>query len=317
MEHARAAASSPAHGGLRPWVQLARPFTLLAPALGMVSGGVVAWFADGEKLVDAGGLWITLVLGAAAAGLLNAASNAVNQVYDFEADCINKPSRPLPRGRITRRGAWVYTVAVGLLALAMAGAVGFWTGRLDTLLLFLAAALFSLAYSVPPLRTKARGWLANLTVAIPRGVLLKVAGWSLVQSALEIEAWYIGLIMGLFLLGATTTKDFSDMKGDAAQGVRSLPVVYGPRRAAMMVAPFLFLPFLLIPLGAETGALSGGRFDLWLLGGVSTLWGLRIAVLILADPNSLTRTENHPAWRHMYYMMVFLQLGFMAAYWPV
>jgi hypothetical protein len=41
-----------------------------------------------------------------------------------------------------------------------------------------------------------------------------------------------------------------------------------------------------------------------------------VAVLVLKDPDSLTRTENHPAWRHMYYLMVFLQLGFVLAYLP-
>ena len=34
------------------YVRLARPFTLVAPALGMASGGVVAYFAAGRKVDD-------------------------------------------------------------------------------------------------------------------------------------------------------------------------------------------------------------------------------------------------------------------------
>jgi hypothetical protein len=36
--------------------------------------------------------------------------------------------------------------------------------------------------------------------------------------------------------------------------------------------------------------------------------------LLLRDPASLTETENHPSWRHMYLMMMFAQVGFALAY---
>ena len=63
---------------LAAYVRLARPFTLLAPSLGMVSGGIVAWFAvPQERLVDARVLTANLILGAVAAALRHAASNAI------------------------------------------------------------------------------------------------------------------------------------------------------------------------------------------------------------------------------------------------
>ena len=58
--------------------RLARPFTLLAPALGMASGGVVAYFASGDKLVRGPEFLKVLLLGTIAAALLNAASNSLN-----------------------------------------------------------------------------------------------------------------------------------------------------------------------------------------------------------------------------------------------
>lgn len=302
---------------LAAYVRLARPFTLLAPALGMVSGGIVAWFAvPHERLVDSRVLLANLILGAVAAALLNAASNALNQVYDLDIDRVNKPDRPLPSGSVSMRGALLFSALAALGALILAALCSSFTGRPDVLLLFIAAAVFSVLYSAPPARMKLRGWLANATVAIPRGVLLKVAGWSLAVSMVSLEAWYIGLILGLFLFGATTTKDFSDITGDATYGVRTLPVVYGPDRAARLIAPFLFLPFLLIGAGTLTNVLHGNMVDLLFLCGIATCWGGYVAVLVLRDPDSLTRTENHPAWRHMYYLMVFLQIGFVLAYLP-
>ncbi|MCC6575519.1 MAG: UbiA family prenyltransferase [Planctomycetes bacterium] len=301
---------------LRAYWQLSRPFTLLAPSLGMLSGGLVALFARGDKLVSGSGLWVNLILGALGAALLNAASNAINQVYDLSIDRINKPGRPMPRGDIKPGAALAFCAATTGLALVCAVLASYNTRRLDTVILFGMAAIFSWAYSAPPLRMRARGWLANLTVAIPRGTLLKVAGWSLVQSTATAEAWYIGAIMGLFLLGATSTKDFSDIRGDEACGVKTLPIIYGPRAAASVIAPFLVLPFLLIPYGAVTGVLTGRVVDLVWVGLICTFWGLYIAVIILRDPDALTRTENHPAWRQMYYLMLFVQVGFVLAYVP-
>lgn len=301
------------------YVRLARPFTLLAPALGMASGGVVAYYATGTLLVTGYEFLKVLLLGTVAAGLLNASSNALNQIFDLDIDRINKPDRPLCTGEVSTLGAGLFAALTGAGALILALVVSTLTRHWGTLALFLAAALFSVLYSVPPMRMKARGWWANLTVALPRGTLLKVAGWSLAQSVISLEAWYIGLIMGLFLVGATTTKDFADIRGDGAYGVKTLPVVHGPGKAARFVAPFLVVPFALIPIGGWIGVLTppeGHQVDLIALGVISMLWGAHVCARILGDPESLTRTENHPAWRHMYYLMLFLQVGFVLAYVP-
>ena len=79
-------------------------------------------------------------------------------------------------------------------------------------------------YSFPAFgRTKRHWFAANFTIAVTRGGLLKVAGWSFVASVLCGEAWAIGGVFALFLLGATSTKDFSDMEGDRAHGCITLP----------------------------------------------------------------------------------------------
>ena len=191
-------------------------------------------------------------IGAVMAALLNAASNALNQIYDLEIDRVNKPGRPLTSGRLSIRTAWLFTVTSYGAALVLAWLVAP-EGRHECFWIVLAAAGFTVAYSVPPVRTKQRGLVANITIAIPRGVLLKVAGWSSVKTVVGIEPWFIGAVFGLFLLGASTTKDFADIEGDARGGCRTLPVRFGVRRAAWMISPSFVLPFVLIALGAWTG----------------------------------------------------------------
>jgi 4-hydroxybenzoate polyprenyltransferase len=275
---------------------------------------------------------LTVLLGALCATILNAASNTLNQIADLAADRINKPHRPLPSGRVSVAEAKTLALVLYLL-----GVVPAWllvpepyhtfkekllapVGEHGAFFLYLGAALATGIYSLPQLgRTKRFGIWANVTIAVPRGLWLKVAGWGAVASVWELEAWWIGLIFGLFLLGAASTKDFSDMAGDRASGVFTLPVKYGERKAAWMISPSFVLPWLLIPLGLDLevgGAplLTGNPSLLRLLAAVLVLWGLYTCWLLLREPEALSRSENHPSWTHMYLMMMTAQVGFALAY---
>ena len=323
---------------VRDAVDLARPFTLLPPVLGIVSGAVCAFGSahnpDPARAFTSSVL-LSVLLGSACAALLNAGSNVLNQVADLEADRVNKPKRPIPAGRVPVPEAWRLAAvfyALGVLptwlvvpfpAATLAERAGAPLAEHGVFVLYAAAALATLVYSLPSFgRTKRLGIWANVTIALPRGVWLKVAGWGMVASTLRWEAWWIGLVFGLFLLGAASTKDFSDMQGDAASGVRTLPVILGVRRAAWAIAPAFVLPWLLIPLGTVIGdpdrpgqpLLTGNGTVLVGLGAALVAWGVYTCTLLLRDPEALARSENHPSWTHMYLMMMAAQAGFAVAY---
>src|SRR5688572_4739275 len=235
----------------RSYSDLARPFTLVAPALGFFSGAVTAIGAAPQEPWS----WAVMqpgLVGAVMAAVFNAGSNALNQIYDLEIDRVNKPKRPLTSGRLTIRQAWWFTAAAYALTLLLAWLVAP-GGRHECFWIVAIAVVATIVYSVPPLRTKQRGMWANVTIAIPRGVLLKVAGWSAVKTVVGVEPWFIGGIFGLFLLGASTTKDFADMEGDARGGCRTLPIFYGVRRAAWMVSHSFVVHFVLISAGVFAG----------------------------------------------------------------
>jgi 4-hydroxybenzoate polyprenyltransferase len=315
---------------LKKYIRFTRPFTLLPPLLGMVSGAVTALGAEARHAglsfagyLDVPGNAVYLyyvALGAAMAALLNAASNVLNQICDFENDRINKPERMLPAGRISISSAAVFSAILYAAALWMAWLVSP-GGRHECFYLAFSAAVLTYLYSGRPFRTK-RHWLgANLTIAVPRGALLKVAGWSCAAPIVtDMEPWYIGSIFFLFLLGAASTKDYSDMEGDQAAGCITMPVRFGVRRSAWMIAPSFVVPWLLLPLGvwlSRPGGgsiLSGNPQLLVLLGVILALYGAYTAWTILRDPDSLAATENHPSWTHMYLLMMTAQLGFALAY---
>lgn len=294
------------------YADLARPFTLVAPALGFVSGALTAIGASPRQPMSFEVLMPALI-GAAMAAIFNAGSNALNQIYDLEIDRINKPKRPLTSGRMTMAEAWRFTYVAYALTLVLAWCVAP-GGRHECFWIVLIAVIATWIYSAPPLRTKQRGMWANITIAIPRGVLLKVAGWSAVKTVVGDEPWFIGAIFGLFLLGASTTKDFADMEGDRRGGCQTLPILYGVTRAAWMISPSFVLPFLLINVGVFTGVLTGHALYLHALGIGMTLYGIYVCYLMLRRPDDLATTENHVSWAHMYRMMFVLQIGFALAY---
>jgi 4-hydroxybenzoate polyprenyltransferase len=323
---------------LRLYTILARPFTLLPPLLGIVSGAVCAFGSvhnpDPLRQLTPSVL-LTVALGSLCASFMNAASNAINQIYDLEIDRVNKPGRPLVTGALSLRETWVFVWVFYALALVPTWLVVVypytsWGEKLtaplgwhETFFIYLAGMIFTFVYSAPQLgRTKARGMLANLTIAIPRGMLLKVAGWAMVARIGHTEPWFIGAIFALFLIGAASTKDFADIPGDAAGGCRTLPILHGVKKAAWIISPFFVFPWLLLPVGAFVAdpqdpahpILTGNPWALAGLGALLTAWGAYTVYLLVRDPSSLTETENHPSWRHMYLMMMAAQIGFAVAY---
>jgi len=296
----------------RVLLEFSRPFTLVAPALGFASGAATAAGAAPRELWSPD-LLVYPLIGLVMAAVLNAASNALNQIYDLEIDRINKPKRPLPSARLSLEEAWTFTFVTYGVALVLAWLVEP-DRRHECFWIVVVATVITVLYSAPPFRTKRLGIWANVTIAVPRGVLLKVAGWSAVKTIMGSEPWFIGAIFGLFLLGASTTKDFADMEGDARGGCRTLPIMYGVRRAAWLISPSFVVPFVMIAIGTYLGILTGTPALLYLLSIVMTGYGIYVCYLMLRRPEDLAVEENHVSWAHMYRMMFVAQIGFAAAY---
>lgn len=281
---------------LKIYLELVRPFTLIAPMVGFLSGAIIA----SEAMPN-----FYCLVGALSAVILNAASNVNNQYFDLDIDRINKPFRPFPSGKVSKRQIIIFTLLLYFSALILS-----WLINLKLFLVILVTSIISFFYSAPPLRIKQYPFLSNISIALPRGMLLIVAGWSVTKPIFNIQPWFIGLIFALYLAGAATTKDFSDIKGDSQFGIKTLPVLYGVKRTAQMISPFFYTPFLLIPLGIIMHIIRLTTLPLVFL----TIWGLYAAKLIMQNPQELTLEKNHISWIHMYLILIVGQIGFAIAY---
>ncbi|MGC9328559.1 MAG: UbiA family prenyltransferase [Candidatus Hinthialibacter sp.] len=287
--------------------ELCRPFTLLAPGIGFIAFALAGW--SGMTGVSLASVLPAILTGALSAALLNAASNIINQYFDLEIDRINKPTRPFPSGRVSIQHGMIFCFILYFLSFLMAYLVGW---QFFGIVMFTAFVTY--AYSGEPFRTKRHWFWANLTIAIPRGCLLVVAGWTAVRDLWAPEPWIIGGIFGLYILGAASTKDFADIKGDRACGCITLPIRFGVERSAKIISPFFILPFILLFFAAFMGWLSGNQIILMALAALMIIWGVYVAYLILRRPSELATEANHVSWKHMYLMMLFGQIGVAAAY---
>jgi geranylgeranylglycerol-phosphate geranylgeranyltransferase len=308
---------------VRGVIDLFRPFTLLAPLIGGTAAALMALAIDPlpqykNLFVGPELSWgypfvywkfpvVELITGVTALMLVNAGSNVLNQVYDFKIDKINKPYRPIPSRVISvneaRTIAWVlYLITVWRAATIGSGAFVF---------LVVVIMLITIFYSMPPIRFKKRLFISNISIAFARGMLGFVAGWCIFGDPFNQTPWLIGLLMAIYLLGAVTTKDFTDVKGDKKYGMRTLPVVYGKKKAVALSAPFFVLPFILIPYGIWRGHLIKDSIILFVL----IIWGGYIVYLLYKYGDTPDKKfENTPVWIHMYLMLMAIQIGFCLVY---
>ncbi|MBI1391973.1 MAG: chlorophyll synthase ChlG [Alphaproteobacteria bacterium] len=253
-------------------LELFKPVTWFAPmwafACGVISAGG-----------PGAGRWAYVLGGVILAGpLACAASQAVNDWFDRHVDAINEPGRPIPSGRIP--GRWGLYIALFWTATSVVlGAVL----GLYAFIASLVAAALAWAYSAPPFRLKRNGWLGAAAV----GVSYEGVAW-VTGAAVAVHKAPSSLILALAALysigahGIMTLNDFKAIDGDTRTGVRSLPVMLGPRRAALVACAVMIAPQLVV-----IGLLAAvGRP--WFAAGIAGLALAQCALMptLLADPKA-------------------------------
>ena len=161
--------------------------------------------------------------------LATGGGNAINDYFDREIDAINRPDRPIPRGAVSPRGALLFS---GLL---FAVAVGL------TLLLPLFAVAIALVNLVALV---AYTELFKGLPGVGNALVAYLTGSTFLYGGAAVEG-NLSPVVVLFALAASATmarevvKDVEDAAGDREEGLRTLPIVLGRRRALAVAAAFV------------------------------------------------------------------------------
>lgn len=213
-------------------LELLKPVTWFPPMWAYMCGVV----SSGVPLAER---WEVFALGVLLAGpVVCGMSQAANDWCDRHVDAINEPDRPIPSGRMPGRwGLWI-ALAMSGLALLIALPLGPW-GFGATV----AAVACAWAYSAEPVRLKRSGlWGPGLV-----GLCYEGLPWFTGAAVMAAGAprWEVVMIAVLYAAGAhgiMTLNDFKALQGDRETGVRSLPVVLGPARAARLACWVMAVP---------------------------------------------------------------------------
>ncbi len=284
----------------RGTIDLVRPFTLAAPFIVSMSIMVASLVYSGKTIPE--DWWITVGQASFTIVIVNAASNALNQATDVEADMLSKPYRPIPRKVIKAESAQSLAYILYLFALLRAVTINVWFGIFIFLIM-----VFTVTYSLPP-RMKKYLFLNQVWIAIPRGLFGILAAWSVFGSEhmfTDAMPWIIGGIATTYLIGGMATKDITDSEADKKTGIHTMINIYGSKKTALVSFPFMFFPFALIPLMVNEGWLEPYLWPLTFLLIPSCL----IFYLMIRETESKT-LENVHAWSIMYITYIFFALGF-------
>ena len=174
------------------------------------------------------------------------AGNAINDYFDRNIDRINDPERPIPRGAVSERGALVFSTVLFALAAGFALALPTLALAIATINLLLLVAYTKFFKGTPG--------AGNALVAYLGGSTFLFGG----ATVGNVEPTVVlGLLAAVSTLAREIIKDVEDVDGDREEGLRTLPVVVGDRRALGLALALILvaavaspLPYLLDMLGA-------------------------------------------------------------------
>lgn len=251
--------------------EITRPHNLVVAALAILTG----WALAGGGPPGWSLAWAVL-----AGILVAAAGNVVNDYYDADIDRINKPRRPIPSGRMSRRESRRYSLLLALLSIAAAAAAGI---PMLCMVLSWNVALYS--YSA---RLKSRFLLGNLAVSVVCSSGFVAGAWTAGRPGAAVVPT---LLAFLLLMGREIVKDVEDLPGDRACGATTLARRLGEKRA-LRVALVFFVLFALLGPWPYWMQLVGPGYMWMLLGAVLPLL-LLATWLMLRDtsPSNLVRVS--------------------------
>lgn len=219
---------------MNPYIEILRPGNALMGAIAIILVALI------DKTIS-----IPIVLAMMAVFFETAAGNVINDYFDYKIDLINKPDRPIPSGRISLKNGRNY----GYLLFAAGTVCGFLISYLTdnwipfAIVLFSDVVLYLYAYSL-----KTTPLIGNLTVGFMTGFGFVFAGFSINSPDIIMTSIFLGFFALVMTTAREIIKDIEDIEGDKADGAKTLPILIGEKKPAILAAILIVLDSALCPL---------------------------------------------------------------------
>jgi geranylgeranylglycerol-phosphate geranylgeranyltransferase len=207
------------------FIELSRPINGLIAFISVFLGALLA----SNSLSPLANVFIVAI----AAFLIISAGNALNDLCDVKIDKINKPKRPIPSGKITRKEALTFSVVLLEIGTCMGMLVG-----LTAFLIAFSVSVCLAFYAIWLKRTPLAG---NIVVGLLTALIF-ISGGVAVNS---LTGTIIPAIFAfLFTTAREIVKDIEDIEGDRKAGAKTTPIFWGSRVAMCLI--FIFMASVIV-----------------------------------------------------------------------
>ena len=219
---------------MNPYIEILRPGNALMSAISIILVALI------DKTIS-----IPVVLAMLAVFFETAAGNVINDYFDYKIDLINKPDRPIPSGRISLKNGRNY----GYFLFFMGTVCGFFISYLTNnwipfaIVLFADVVLYLYAYKL-----KSTPLLGNLTVGFMTGFGFVFGGFSINNPTIIMTSIFLGFFALVMTTAREIIKDIEDIEGDKADGARTVPMLIGAKKPAILAAILIVVDSALCPL---------------------------------------------------------------------
>ncbi len=212
---------------LKYFLLLCRPLNVLIGMLSIFMGAFIAGAIQP---------WVKVLLASLSGGVIAAAANAINDVYDVAIDRINKPHRPIAAGMISPREGAYFSLGLFALGVAIGAAINWQAFGIS-----LVSSILLFWYSAQLKRTVFWGnFVVSLVTALAfiyGGVAVARVGHAIIPAVFSF----------FYHLGREIIKDAEDVVGDRAENAQTLPIRYG-KTVALRVALWIYLTLILLTI---------------------------------------------------------------------
>ncbi len=192
----------------------------------------LAQYCTAGFLIDLSALFdVRLLLLSISTTLIAAAGYIINDYYDVKIDLINKPERVEIGKSITRRYAILFHTSLSISGIAIGFLLSWQIGVVNFL-----SAFFLWLYSN---NLKRQPFIGNFVVAVLTGLSIQMV--NILYELQNVQIITYSLFAFFMTIVREMIKDMEDLRGDNSFGCKTLPILWGLRRAKYFVYAVLVL----------------------------------------------------------------------------
>ena len=219
---------------MNPYIEILRPGNALMGAITIILIALI------DKTFS-----VPLVIAMAAVFFETAAGNVINDYFDYNIDLINKPERPIPSGRISLKNGRNYGYLLFLAGTVCGFLISYMTNNWIPFAIVLIADVILYLYAY---KLKATPLIGNLTVGFMTGFGFVFGGYTINNPSIVATSIFLGFFAFVMTTAREIVKDIEDVEGDKADGARTLPILIGKKKPAILASILIIADCALCPL---------------------------------------------------------------------